>query len=83
LGYSAIVDEEMLGFPITAITAVKCHSPQKEKELLQKLPEEGPVRQFWNVTGNIDIYVEATFPYMKELNEFLNTLYDFGRLQHQ
>ncbi|MBO8153900.1 Lrp/AsnC family transcriptional regulator [Thermovirga sp.] len=79
LGYSAIIDEEMLGFPITAIIAIKCHSPQKEKALLQKLPKEGPVRQFWNVTGDIDIYVEATFPSMKELNEFLNTLYDFGR----
>ncbi|HCD72112.1 MAG TPA: hypothetical protein DEQ04_06125 [Thermovirga lienii] len=78
-GYSALIDEEMLGFPIIAIIAMQCHSPQKEKDLLQKLPSESAVRQFWNVTGDIDIYMEAAFPSMKELNEFLHKLYDFGK----
>jgi len=37
-GFTARLDEEKIGLGIRAIIAVKCHSPVKEQELLEKLP---------------------------------------------
>ena len=78
-GFTARLDEEKIGLGIRAIIAVKCHSPVKEQELLDKLPGLAPVRQYWNVTGANDFFLEALFPSVHELHAFLSFLNLYGQ----
>jgi len=78
-GFTALLDEEKVGLGIRAIIAVKCHSPVKEQELLEKLPGLAPVRQFWNVTGANDFFLEALFTSIRELHAFLSLLNLYGQ----
>lgn len=78
-GYTALLDEEKMGFAIRALIEIKSHSPQDEQQLLEKLPQMAPVRQFWNITGENDFFLETLFPAVKELQEFLILLNEHGQ----
>ena len=78
-GFTARLDEEKIGLGIRAIIAVKCHSPVKEQELLEKLPGLAPVRQYWNVTGSNDFFLEASFPSVYLLLAFFSLLNRYGQ----
>ena len=49
------------------------------QELLEKLPGLAPVRQYWNVTGANDFFLEALFPSVHELHAFLSFLNLYGQ----
>lgn len=78
-GFTVRLDEEKTGLTIRAIIAVKCHSPMKEHELLEKLPVLAPVMQYWNVTGANDFFLEALFTSVHELHLFLSMLNLYGQ----
>lgn len=75
--YTLIVNEEMLGYNVKAITGINMDSKMRDSIIagLMKIPE---VREIIEVTGRFDILVTLT---AKSLDDIHNIVESIGRLE--
>ena len=77
--YQGVLDTQKVGYMIQAIIKIKIYSLNDEDILLKKLRSNIYVRQLWVTTGDSDFIMEAVFPVMKDMNDFLVILGKHGR----
>jgi len=77
--YQVVLDTQKVGYMIQAIIKIKIYSLNDEDILLKKLRSNIYVRQLWVTTGDSDFIMEAVFPVMKDMNDFLVILGKHGR----
>ena len=81
-GYQADIDEEKLGYHITAF--INLEMPPSQKPAFYPFIRECPnVMECNCVTGNYSMLIKVAFPSTQELDNFIGRLQKFGNTQTQ
>lgn len=81
-GYQVAIDNERLGYPITAFISLEINPKQKPTfyPFIYDCPN---VLECNCITGNFSILIKVAFPNTQELDSFIGQLQQFGNTQTQ
>jgi len=82
LGYNAVVDNQKLGYHITAFVSLEISANQKQEfyPFIKKCPN---VLECNCVTGSYSMLIKVIFPSTQELDAFIGQLQHFGNTSTQ
>lgn len=80
-GYSARLDDEKLGYELTAIIEIKA-KPGKIIETENRIADHENVISVYDVTGTTDMIVIAKFQNREELSEFVKKISSETRIEN-
>jgi len=81
-GYNAVVNQQKLGYHITAFISLEISASQKKEfyPFIEKIPN---VLECCCVTGNYSMLIKVAFSDTQELDSFIGQLQEFGNTSTQ
>lgn len=81
--YTTIINNEMLGYPIIAVTSLICSGAytQKEESIVEMLAQYPNVLEVLRFTGNTDISIKFCAKTIEECKEITDKLGKYGKIE--